>query len=550
MQDIDPRPSTFYRKAVNAVALRVAAYCRVSTDREDQANSLYSQQSYFTQYIQAHPGWILTKVYADEGISGTSTHRREAFSRMVAQAEAGGLDLILTKEVSRFARNTVDTLEYTRRLKSLGVGVIFINDNIDTRENDGELRLTIMASIAQEESRKTSQRVKWGQLRRMEAGVVFGNNSIYGFDLHRGQLSVNPEQAQVVRLIYHKFLNEGKGTHVIARELYEAGIAPPKTAAGKWSCVMILRILRNEKYAGDLLQKKFVTPDFLTHKKVLNKGQEEQVLIRDHHEAVIDRAAWDAAQRELDARGAKQGDKSKYSNRYWCSGKIRCGCCGSRFVPRRRRRPNGDLYMAWGCHSRIRYGNWKRDSRGEDAGCNMRMVNDKSLSAIVRFVLGQLELDGDAIAAELLEDIQKLQNAPDSGESKKRLQAGRAVIERKRENALDAFLSGKISDEELQTMRARYDRELSAIDERLRSIADAARTLEAQKTGLEEIVQTIRTGLNSSEEVWREVIDRVTVFQEHADVQVKFVPGTFRIWYETSGRREAYTTVIQRWEVV
>lgn len=530
--------------------LRVAAYCRVSTDREDQANSLRSQQAYFTTYIRTHQDWILREVYADEGISGTSTRKREAFNRMIAQAEAGGLDLILTKEVSRFARNTVDTLEYTRKLKSLGVGVIFINDNIDTRENDGELRLTIMASIAQEESRKTSERVKWGQTRRMEAGVVFGNNSTYGFDTRGGQLFVKPEEAQVVRLIYHKFLNEGKGTHVIARELYEAGIDPPKTATGKWSAVMILRILRNEKHVGDLLQKKHVTPDYLNHKKVPNRGQEKQVMIQNHHEAIIDRETWDAAQRELARRSAQQGDKSKYSNRYWCSGKIYCGCCGSRFVLRKRKRPNGDLYMAWGCHSRVHYGNWKRDGRGENVGCNMRMVNDKSLSAIVRFVLGQLELDSDAIVAELLADIQKLQSAPDDGRDADRLQAKRAAIERKRENALDAFLGGKISDGELQTMRSRYDRELVAIDRQLQAISEAAQTLETQKTGLEDIVRTIRTGLEGSEEVYREVIEWVTVFEDYIDVQMKFVPGIFRIWYDTSGKREAYTTTIRRWEMV
>ena len=534
----------------SAAPLRVAAYCRVSTDQEDQANSLHSQQTYFAEYIRTHPGWTLSEIYADEGISGTSTRRREAFNRMVARAEAGGLDLILTKEVSRFARNTVDALEYTRKLKNLGVGVIFINDNIDTRDNDGELRLTIMASIAQEESRKTSQRVKWGQLRRMEAGVVFGNNSIYGFDVRGGQLFVKPEEAEVVRLIYHKFLDEGKGTHVIARELYEAGIDPPKTATGKWSCVMVLRVLRNEKYAGDLLQKKFVTPDFLTHKKVLNRGQEEQVLLRDHHEAVIDRTAWDAVQRELTRRGAKQKDKSKYSNRYWCSGKIRCGACGSGFVARKRNRPGGGLYMAWGCRSRVRYGNWKRDGQGEGVGCDMRMVNDKSLSAMMGFVLEQLDMDRDAIVAELLEDIQKLRSAPDGGGSANHLQAKRTAIKRKRENALDAYLGGKISDEELQTMRARYDRELAAIGGQLQAMAGAARVLEEQVCGPEDMAQAIRAGLTGSEEVWREVIERVTVFQEYIDVKVKFVPGTFRIWYAVSGKGEAYTTAIRRWEVV
>lgn len=531
------------------MSLRVAAYCRVSTDREDQANSLHSQQAYFAAYIQNQQDWILNEVYADKGISGTSTRRREAFNRMIAQAETGGLDLILTKEVSRFARNTVDALEYTRKLKSLGVGVIFINDNIDTRENDGELRLTIMASIAQEESRKTSQRVKWGQLRRMEAGVVFGNNSTYGYDTHHGQLFVKPEEARVVRLIYHKFLNEGKGTHVIARELYQDGIAPPKAASGKWSATMILRILRNEKHAGDLLQKKFFTPDYLNHKKIPNRGQEEQVLIRTHHEAIIDRETWDAVQQELARRSARQEDESKYSNRYWCSGKIRCGACGSRFTPRKRKRSNGDVYMGWACHSRVLYGNWKRDSRGESVGCSMRMVNDKSLTAIVRFVLRRLDLDSDAITAELLSDIQKLQSVPEDG-GMDRLQARRAAIEHKRENALDAFLNEKLSDEELQTMRARYDRELAAIDQQLQTIAETARTLEAQKTGLEDIVGTFRVELEGSEEVFREVIERVTVFGDCIDVQVKFVPEIFRIWYTTSGRREAYTTTIQRWEMV
>lgn len=527
--------------------LRVAAYCRVSTDREDQANSLHSQQTYFSAYIQRHEGWTLTEVYADEGISGTSTRRREAFNRMVARAESGGLDLILTKEVSRFARNTVDTLEYTRRLKRLGVGVIFINDNIDTRENDGELRLTIMASIAQEESRKTSQRVKWGQLRRMEAGVVFGNHSLYGFDVRGGQLFVKPEEARVVRLIFHKFLNEGKGTHVIARELYEAGIPPPRAVGGKWSSVMILRILRNEKYAGDLLQKKFVTPDFLTHKKVPNRGQEEQVLIRDHHEAVIDRAAWDAVQRELARRTARQGDKSKYSNRYWCSGKVRCGGCGSRFVPRKRKRAGGEVYLAWGCHERMRYGNWERD--GERTGCGMRMVNDKSLSTVADFVLGRLELDRIAIETELLEEVKQLGRASEGGVLE-RLRARRAAIAKKRENALDAFLGGQITGEELQVMRARYDRELAALEGQLQAAEEAARKLEEQASGLEAVAKTIRAGLDGSEEIWREVIESVTVFQEYIDVKVKFVPGTFRVWYAAGGKGEAYTTTIQSWSVI
>ena len=268
-------------------ALLVAAYCRVSTDRTDQANSLRSQREYFHTYINGHPGWRLAQVYADEGLSGTSIRRRAAFQQMMEDAADGKFGLILTKEVSRFARNTVDALAYTRRLKELGVGVVFLSDSIDTRDNDGELRLTIMASMAQEESRKTSQRVKWGQRRRMEAGVVFGSDSTYGFETRGGALTIRPAEAEVVRLIYDKYLTEGKGAHVIARELNQAGIVPPR--AERRSENTILRILRNEKYAGDLLQKKYVTVDYLTHRKVENRGQEEQICLRDHHQAIVER---------------------------------------------------------------------------------------------------------------------------------------------------------------------------------------------------------------------------------------------------------------------
>ena len=529
--------------------LRVAAYCRVSTDREDQANSLQSQQSYFRTYIENHLDWTLCDIYADEGISGTSTRHREAFNRMIADAQAGLVDLILTKEVSRFARNTVDTLEYTRKLKALGVGVIFINDNIDTRDNDGELRLTIMASIAQEESRKTSERVKWGQKRRMEAGVVFGNNQIYGFDLRNGQLTVRPDEAQVIRHIYQKVLHEGKGTHVIARELYEEGIDPPKSATGKWSCVMIRRILRNEKYVGDLLQKKSVTIDYLTHKKVENRGLEEQVLIRDHHEAIIDRPTWEAVQAELERRSQLQGDKTKFSNRYWCSGKIRCGTCGSRFVLKQTKRPNGDIYKIWGCHSRTEHGNWKRNANGEYAGCNMRMLNDKVLNACIQFVLEQLDMDYDAIAQELYTDIQHIHTtaAPTDFST---LEGKRRELEEKKVKIMDAFFSGTITRDDMITMKAKYDLDLEKLDRQIVSVQQTVQALERQRAGLDNILSTIRANVTSSQEVYREVIDQVIVYEEYIDVKVHYVPGVFRLWFSTSGKREEYAVSIDKWEYI
>ncbi len=530
--------------------LRVGAYCRVSTDREDQANSLMSQKAYFSDYIRQQDGWVLADIYPDEGISGTTTRRREQFNRMIADAEADKLDLILTKEVSRFARNTVDTLEYTRRLKRLGVGVIFTNDNIDTRDNDGELRLTIMASMAQEESRKTSERVKWGQKRRMEAGVVFGNNSLYGFDLTGGRLTIKEDEAQVVRHVYHKFLHEGKGTHVIARELYEEGVPPPRSASGKWSCVMVRRILRNEKYAGDVLQKKFVTVDYLTHKKVENRGLEDQILLRDHHEAIIDRPTWEAVQAELERRAGKQADSSKYSGRYWCSGKIRCGACGSRFVPRTTKRPSGDVYKLWGCHSRVHYGNWKRNGQGDYVGCDMRMLNDKTLTACVQFVLQQLDLDYDALAQELATDIQKVWMDGTQEPDVNRLQSRQADLERRKERVMDAYFGEAISKDEMVHMMARYDAELEKISAQLEQRADIERTQAEQARELQELVQTIRESVTRSEEVFAGAVEEIVVCQDYITVKLRYLPATFKLWYSTSGTGANYTTKIERWEIV
>lgn len=270
--------------------LQVAAYCRVSTDKEDQANSFEAQQRYFRDYIERQPDWVLQGIYADEGISGTSTRKRVEFNKMLHAAELGQIDLIVTKEVSRLTRNTVDALQITRDLRRRGVGVLFLNDSLDTRTNDGELRLTIMSSVAQDESRKTSERSKWGQTRSMEKGVVFGG-SLLGYDVIGGKMTVNQEGAEVVRLIFHKYLQERKGCSTIARELREAGILSSKGNC-LWSSATVTKILKNEKYCGDLIQKKTYTPDFLTHEKKYNHGKEPLVALKDHHEAIIDRETW------------------------------------------------------------------------------------------------------------------------------------------------------------------------------------------------------------------------------------------------------------------
>lgn len=384
---------------------RVAAYCRVSTDKDDQANSFESQQRYFRQYIEHHPDWELYEIFADEGISGTNTKKRKQFNRMIACAKNGEFDLIITKEISRFARNTLDSIYYTRDLKKHGVAVIFMNDGINTMDGDAELRLAIMSSIAQEESRKTSERVKWGQKRRMEQGVVFGR-SMLGFDVKNGKMTINEEGAKVVRMIFHKFVDEGKGTHVIARELREEGICPMRVK--EWQNTVILRVIRNEKYCGDLVQKKTYTPDFLSHEKKVNLGQEEFVIIKDHHEPIISRELFEKANRILDAKSLSPKGRAKYSNRYPFSGKIKCGRCGASYVARYRTRKDGSQYKAWRCFEGVKHGRPHMDKAGKQVGCFGESIRNEDAVYLMYLVCKELKLNRHKIINNLVKTIESV----------------------------------------------------------------------------------------------------------------------------------------------
>ena len=378
--------------------LRVAAYCRVSTDSDDQANSFESQQRYFRAYIAQQPHWELAGIFADEGLSGTSTKKRLAFQRMIVCARAGTLDLIVTKEISRFARNTLDSIYYTRELKRLGVGVLFLSDNLCTLDGDAELRLAILSSIAQEESRRTSERVKWGQKRRMEQGVVFGRD-LLGYDVRGGMLYVNEAGAQTVREIFRKYVDEGKGAQTIARELNEAGI--PAAHGGAWRSSVILRILRNEKYCGDLVQKKTYTPDYLTHEKKYNHGQEDYIIVREHHAPIIPRATFESAGRILDQRAAAPTGQRKCSRRYPLSGKLRCGICGAVCAARKKTRRDGTDAISWRCGSAVKYGRPHTGPDGRSRGCTGESLRDEDALQILTQVWSALPLERDVIAADV-----------------------------------------------------------------------------------------------------------------------------------------------------
>lgn len=309
---------------------RVAGYARVSTDKDEQFTSYEAQVDYYTRFIMSHPDWEFVKVYTDEGISGLGTRKRDGFNEMIADALSGTLDLIVTKSVSRFARNTVDSLVTIRKLKEKGVEVYFEKENIYSLDGKGELLLTIMSSLAQEESRSISENVTWGQRKRFSDGKIsLPYKQFLGYD-HGPKKDdppvVNQEQAAIVRRIYRDFMT-GKTVGAIARELTADGIPSP-SGKPKWSASTINSMLQNEKYRGSALLQKCFTTDFLTKKRKVNEGEVPQYYIENSHEAIIDPLEWDAVQDEIKRRKAIG---RAYSSKSIFGAKLKCGDCGGWF---------------------------------------------------------------------------------------------------------------------------------------------------------------------------------------------------------------------------
>ena len=515
----------------------VASYCRVSTDKDDQANSFEAQQRYFKEYIDRQPDWELYRVYADEGITGTSTKKRVQFNRMISDAKMGKFSLIITKEVSRFSRNILDTIGYTRELKAQGVGVLFMNDGISTLEPDAELRLSIMGSIAQEESRKTSSRVKWGQTRQMERGVVFGR-SMLGYDVKDGAMTINPEGAELVRLIFHKYGVEQKGTSIIAREMRESGYL---TYSGnpKWNNSHIVKILKNEKYVGDLVQKKTYTPDYLTHQKKYNYGAEEKVCLTNHHEPIIDRELWNIVQAELQRRNRHGQLAIGHGNRYVFPGKIRCGLCGAAFVARKKRYQNGTVSKKWGCFTTINEGMSHVDPMGNQVGCNIGlMLRDDFATEILKTVSeAVLAAPGwmtEQVSACTKDEIKRSEIA--DGDSAEKLEYEIQQLTRKKESILDAFFSKDITKEEMRLMNERYDRQMAEFQAGLRAAREREQ-LSYETSALKADVKAHISGLVGREVgdgFYKAILDTMTVYPDRrVELRLNLLPQKWRFVLES-----------------
>ena len=342
--------------------LRVAAYCRVSTEQEEQQNSFAVQVAYYTDLINKKKEWTLAGVFADEGISGTQTKKRTEFNRMIRMCKKKKIDLVITKSISRFARNTVDCLEYVRQLKDLGIGVIFEKENINTLKMTSEFMIALYGSFAQAESESISKNVSWGKEKAFREGKVpFQYKHLLGYRKGAdGKPEIVPEEAETVRLIFSLYL-DGYTLLNIAQILMNQKIT---TATGKseWTKSAIQSILKNEKYVGDALLQKTFTVDCITHKVVKNNGERPMYLITDHHTPIIDRDTFNRVQQEIARRSSKRKisdqtktEQGKYSGKYALSELLICGHCGT---PYRRRiwTKSGNKQVVWRCISRLEHG--------------------------------------------------------------------------------------------------------------------------------------------------------------------------------------------------
>lgn len=500
---------------INSVTKRrVAGYARVSTDDSEQLISYENQVKYYTNYIQTRPDWEFAGLYTDEGITGTNTKQRQGFNRMIEDALNGKIDLIVTKSVSRFARNTVDSLTMIRKLKENGVEVFFEKENIWTMDSKGELLLTIMSSLAQEESRSISENVKWGMRKNFADGKVsVAYKTFLGYEKGpNGKMVVNEEQAKVVRLIYQMFIN-GATYAGIASELESQGI---KTAGGRtrWHASTIRSILRNEKYKGDsLLQKRF-TVDFLSKKQKKNEGELPQYYVAGDHEAIISPATFDLVQKEISRR---RHNGNQYFGDSIFSAKIKCGECGSWYGPKtwHSTKPNRKRVLM--CNGRTMH----------KVKCHTPAISPELVKELFINSVNKLLLNKEGTIHEINDIIQNNCNTAELLEKQAKYEAKLQQFVEKSEKIVELNSQAVLEQEKYRkayekltkqyaTAKKQYDKLDKAIFEK-----DVRRE---RLTFLKEKLNGLEIQTEFNERLWRDLIDYLTVYSKK-NIVVRFIGG-------------------------
>lgn len=481
---------------------RVAAYARVSTDSDEQLSSYEAQVDFYTQHIQSNPEWEFVGLYADEGISGTNTKKREGFNRMVADAMEGKIDLILTKSISRFARNTVDTLTTVRKLKEKGVEVYFEKENIYTLDAKGEVMITIMSSLAQEESRSISENVTWGKRKSMADGKFsLAYKHFLGYKKGEdGILEIVEDEAKIVREIYQLFL-EGQTVRMIADHLTQKGIPTPK-GKEKWSVSTITSILQNEKYKGDALLQKTYTADFLTKRVKKNCGEIPQYYIKDSHPAIIDPATFDLVQEEIERRHPERHKLHKSSP---FTARIICGDCGGYYGRK-----------VWHSNSKHRKYIWRCNQKYEaEEACSTPNLNESAIKAAFVDAFNQMLGNKEQYIARFEKMLPLLADTTE-------LEAQMAEIQAKHDGLMDNLRcymeenTRQIQDQEEYNRRfSELDAKCKKAEEEIEAIQKELLAQSGRKEQIRRCLDELRECKDILEEfdldLWNSMVESVTV---------------------------------------
>lgn len=493
---------------LTSIKLRVTDYARVSTDHLEQKKSLQNQVEHFEQYIKENPNWTYIPGYVDDGITGTSDIKRDNFMKMIEDARLGKFDLIVTKEISRFSRNTLDSIKYTRELLSYGVAVLFVNDNINTAQSDSELRLTIMASMAQDEIRRLSERVKFGMNRAIERGEILGNDLFYGYkkDRDSGILNIIEEEAKIVRRIYELYAVEQLTLSKIAKTLNNEGV---KTCQNKkWCISTISRMIENPKYKGYYCAKKSEIVDYMTKKiKYFEKGDwviyEDKIRIP----PIVDEDLWDRANNRLMLRKKafmmRKEDKNIYKNRYLYSAKIYCAKHNTVFHRREFRKNKKDI--TWVCSLYLKNGK---------TACDSPNIRESELDEIFKDLISKLQIDSIDIVNTLISYYKNLEIDTGIDEEISCIENKINNLYTKKDKILELTIQGGLSNDEFYERNNLFNDKINILINELNQLKldkDKLKTTTDKTKELEDILKSKVNSKSTTNKIISSLLNHIVV---------------------------------------
>lgn len=529
-------------KSVFDLPLRVTFYARVSTDKDEQINSLENQVQYYTELIQSQQNWIFVPGYIDEGISGTSTKKRDRFNRMIEDAKAGLFDFIITKEISRFSRSTLDSIKYTQELLEYNVGVLFQNDNINTLDTESEFRLVIMAGVAQDEVRKLSERLKFGFRQAIKNGHVLGNDRLWGYDKKDCVLTINEEEAPAVRLIFDLYANRGLGVRRISRELTDLGYRSRE--GNDFNVLTVRHILTNPKYKGWYCGNKTQSLDYRTKKKVFLEEDEWVTYPDPNIPAIVSEELWDRAnelykQRSRQSKAHAAG--AAFHNRYPYSAKLICEEHGTTFHRHTLTSAKG-IKEVWQCKV--------YRSRGRQA-CSAPQIRSSELDEIMARIFLQLVKDKETLIGALVKIIESVPQGHDYAKELERLEAEMTVIHGKKDKLLELSMEGGLTVPEFKKRNDGLNEQLLALEQQMAVIRTEQRrsqsnveSTRAIRRELERLL-SFRDGVDSA--LVATILDHIVVKKESSKEEIHLeIHLKMGHWYETVYTREKSSLRISR----